>query len=65
VFVVSILRRPAPAEPVAQAELPTCDPCGVHGVPMETRALEGVDVLLCVDFRACISRAKQTGVWKP
>jgi hypothetical protein len=62
---MNLLRRSTPAETAPPAELPTCDPCGVHGVPMETRALEGVDVLMCTDWRACITRAKATGTWKP
>jgi hypothetical protein len=66
VRLVSLLRRPAPAPaPAAPAELPTCDPCGVAGVPVEAVKLEGVDVLLCLDWRACITRAKTAGTWKP
>jgi hypothetical protein len=64
--VVSLLRRSAPtavSEP--PTELPTCDPCGATGAPLEAVKLDGVDVLLCLDWRACITRAKTAGTWKP
>jgi hypothetical protein len=51
-----------------------CDPCGIDGVlngprhgtlpPIESKMIDGIMVLMCVDPVACRRRAENNGRWK-
>ena len=45
-------------------EVPPCDCCGSPYWPRERLRSQGVDLVICADYRHCIERALVSGRWQ-